>query len=220
LRWQDITALSTIMAKPVVIVGAGRQGRSAADALETVKTKIAGYLDDTKPRGAHVFNYPVLNSLSAIADRPFVLDHAWFVAIGDNYARHDLYRKLDSQGATFVNAIHPTAQIARGVTTGRGLFIAAGTVACTGSAIGDWALVGSHAFFGTDSRVGEATFIGHGVILSAGASVGARSFLGSGTILSNDASVGADCVVGAGSLVMKEVGTERPPMGCRCDLRH
>jgi phosphoglycerate dehydrogenase-like enzyme len=47
LRWQDIPALSTIIAKPVVIVGAGRQGRNAADVLETLKMKIAGYLDDT-----------------------------------------------------------------------------------------------------------------------------------------------------------------------------
>jgi sugar O-acyltransferase (sialic acid O-acetyltransferase NeuD family) len=197
--------VSTNITKPVVIVGAGRQGRNVADVLEAQTKKIAGYLDDTKPKGVLVFDYPVLDGLSAIEDRAFVLDYAWIVAIGDNYVRDNLYRKLDGLGATFVNAIHPSAQISRGANLGRGLFIAACTVAHTGSIIGDWALVGGHAFFGVDARVSEAAFIGNGVILSAGASVGARSFLGSGAILSNDASVGADCVVGAGSLVMKEL---------------
>ena len=197
--------MSTSDTKPVVIVGAGRQGRNVADVLETIRAKIAGFLDDTKPKGTPVFDYPVLDGLSAIDDRSFVLDHAWIVAIGDNYAREKVYRKLDSQGGSFVNAIHPSTQISRGTTLGRGLFIAPGTVTHTGTTIGDWALIGGHAFFGVDARVDEASFVGNGVILSAGASVGARSFLGSGAILSNDAVVGADCVVGAGSLVMKEL---------------
>ena len=190
------------MTSPIVIVGAGRHGGGVADILDSQEVTVAGYLDDTKSKGVIVLGHPVLDGFSAMRDRAFVIDHSWFVAIGDNHIRSELCRALANEGASFVSVIHSSAQISRRATLGRGLYVGACATVPTGSIIGDWALIGAHAYLGLDGRVGDAAFIGHGSILAGGASVGARSFLGSGTILSNDASVGDDCIIGASSLVM------------------
>jgi sugar O-acyltransferase (sialic acid O-acetyltransferase NeuD family) len=146
--------------------------------------------------------YPVLGQFSAMRDQAFVRSHAWFVAIGDNSIRCDLCHALADMGASFANVIHPSAQISRRATLGRGLYIGPCAVASMGSILGDWVIMGAQAYLGVEGCVGNGAFLGHGTILSGGTSIGARSFLGSGTIVSNDASVGDDCVVGASSLVI------------------
>jgi sugar O-acyltransferase (sialic acid O-acetyltransferase NeuD family) len=195
------------MSKPIVIVGGGRHGRVVLDVFDGDEAVIpvAGYLDDTMPVGEKVYGYPVLNGFAAIHDRAFVLDHSWFVALGDNVVRRDLYRILANTGATIVNAIHSSAQISRRATLGRGLYIGPFASMGPGTAIGDWAIVEGHGRLGSNVRVGEAAFLGAGVTLTGESSVGDGSFLGAGTVVSNKVSVGADCVVGANSTVIRHL---------------
>ena len=193
------------MTNPIVVVGAGRHGRGSTDILDSQGLAVAGFLDDTRPKGDMVSGYPVLGGFATLHDPAFVRDHTWFVAIGDNQTRKDLCRALADAGADFANVVHPLASISQRATLGRGLYFGACTIVQSGSSIGDWVLFGAHVYVGVDGEVGEAAFIGHGVILSAGTAVGPGTFLGSGVILSNDASVGAGCVVGASSLVMRQL---------------
>jgi sugar O-acyltransferase (sialic acid O-acetyltransferase NeuD family) len=195
------------MNNPIVIVGAGRQGRNIAETLENAEATapVAGFLDDTKPAGSTILGVRVLAGFSAMHDKTFVHDHGWIVAIGDNLVRSELCRALADAGATFVSAVHPTAQLSRTAALGRGVFVGPLCSVGTGSTIGDWAVLEGHTRIGVDVRVAEGAFFGPGVILTGGSSVGARSFLGAGTTLCNDVSVGADCVVGANSLVTRDL---------------
>jgi acetyltransferase EpsM len=193
--------------KPVVIVGAGRQGRIIAETLEGVEAvgPLAGFLDDTKAIGEKVLGHPVLNGFAAIRDPQFVLDHAWIVAIGDNLTRRDLYRALVGADAAVVSAIHPTACVSRAAILGRGLFIGPLSSVGPGSKIGDWSVLEAHVRVGVDVHLGEAAFLGPGTMITGGSSVGAHSFLGAGTIINNNRSVGADCIVGANSVVTRDL---------------
>lgn len=195
------------MSKSVVIVGGGRHGRVVLDVFDNDEavSPIAGYLDDTMPVGEKIYGHPVLNGFAAMHDRAFVLDHAWFVALGDNVVRRDLCRTLADAGATIVNAIHPSAQISRRATLGRGVYVGPFASIGPGAAIGDWTIIEGHGRLGTNIRVGEAAFLGAGVTLTGESSVGDGSFLGAGTIVSNKISVGADCVVGANSTVIRHL---------------
>src|SRR5262245_8648183 len=193
------------MSKPIVIVGAGRQGRVIADAFDAgCAGVIAGYLDDTKGRGEPVRGYPVLDTFAAMRDRAFVADHAWIVALGDNLIRGDLCRALAEAGATMVNAIHPTSPISPAATLGRGIYVGPLSSIGAKSTIGDWAVIEGHVRVGGDVRIGEAAFVGPGAMLVGGASLGACSFLGAGSVVSNDVAVGAGCVIGANSTVTRD----------------
>ncbi len=190
------------MTKPIVIVGAGRHARAAADIFSLMDpSTVAGYLDDTRSVGEIVTGYPVLDGFKVMRDRAFVLDHTWHVGIGDNIHRRELYRVLADAGASLVSAIHQRAQVSRSATLGRGVYIGCFVNIGADAVICDWALVSGNTFVGVDGYVGEAAFVGAGSRILAGTSLGARSFLGAGTTLSNDASVGDDCVIGANSFV-------------------
>jgi sugar O-acyltransferase (sialic acid O-acetyltransferase NeuD family) len=204
------------MNKPVVIVGAGRHGCLLAETLAKSKTagSVAGFLDDTKPADSTVLGYRVLGKFSLVQDAAFVRDYAWLVAIGDNLDRSNLCRSLANADASFVNAIHPTAEVSQAATLGRGVFI--GQFASVGShtTVGDWACIQPHAMLGAEVRVSEGAFIGAGSMVMAGVSMGARSFLGVAAVVCDEASVGADCVVGAKSLVISDV----PDGGTVCGI--
>ena len=100
------------MTNPIVVVGAGRHGRST-DILDSQGLAVAGFLDDTRPKGDMVSGYPVLGGFATLHDPAFVRDHTWFVAIGDNQTRRDLCRALADAGADFANVVHPLASISR-----------------------------------------------------------------------------------------------------------
>jgi len=195
------------MTKPVVIVGAGRQGRNIAEILEQTETSalLTGFLDDTKPAGSTILGYPVIAGFARMREPAFVRDHSWIVSLGDNLSRSELCHSLADAGADFVNAIHPSVQISRSAIIGRGVFIGAFSIVLTGGVIGDWVAIDVHTVVGSDLRIGEAAFIGPGSTLTGGSSVGARAFLGAGTTVSNNVVIGADCVVGANSLVLRDV---------------
>jgi sugar O-acyltransferase (sialic acid O-acetyltransferase NeuD family) len=193
------------MSKPIVIVGAGRQGRVILDAFDAADANVvAGYLDDTHT-GERVCGLPVLRGVAAIGDPAFVREHAFIVAIGDNVIRSDLSRTLVEAGATLVNAVHPASQMSGAATLGRGIYIGPYSSVGAGSAIGDFAVLAGHCRIGGDVTVGEGAFAGPGAILNGGSVVGARSFLGTGAIVSNGVMVGADCVVGANSTVLHDL---------------
>jgi sugar O-acyltransferase (sialic acid O-acetyltransferase NeuD family) len=204
------------MNKPIVIVGAGRHGRLLAETLAKSRTmnSVAGFLDDTKPSDSTVLGYRVLGGFALMHDAAFVRSYDWIVAIGDNLDRSNLCRSLANAGASFVNVIHPTAEVSHAATLGRGLFI--GHFASVGAhtTVGDWASIQPHVMVGTEVRVGEGAFVGAGSMVTAGVSIGARSFLGVAAVVSEEASVGADCVVGAKSLVLRDV----PDGGTVCGI--
>jgi sugar O-acyltransferase (sialic acid O-acetyltransferase NeuD family) len=195
------------MSKPVVIVGAGRQGRLVAETWEKGEAPdpVAGFLDDTKAVNEDVIGYPVLAGFAAMHNPSFVRDHAWFVAIGDNTIRTNLCRTLADAGADFVNVIHPDADISRTATLGRGVFLSGLNKIGSRTRVGDWVILGAYTCLGLDISIREGMFAGPGVFVAGGGSVGARSFLGAGTIVSNEVSIGADCVVGAKSLVLRDL---------------
>jgi sugar O-acyltransferase (sialic acid O-acetyltransferase NeuD family) len=194
------------MIKPIVVVGAGRQGRNIVEVLEDGKAgPVAGFLDDTKPAGETVLGHPVLNGFAAMRDAGFVRAHSWIVAVGDNLIRKNLCRGLADAGAIFVCAIHQAVHLSRTAVLGRGVYVGPFSSVGANSTIGDWAVLQANVRVGVDIRVGEASFLAPGVIITGGGSVGAGSVLGAGAVLSNDVSVGDDCVVGANSLVLRDL---------------
>jgi len=194
------------MTKAAVIVGAGRQGRNVVDIFGAGPgPPIAGYLDDTRPPGTVVDRHPILAGFGRMADRAFVRDHVWIVALGDNVIRQALCLRLADHGADFVNAIHASAFISDFATVGRGVFINAYTRVGSGARIRDWALIEGLTWVGCDVDFGEAARCGPNCVFAGGASVGECTFVGSGGVISNEVRVGAHCVVAANAAVVRDL---------------
>lgn len=191
----------------IVILGAGGHGRVVLDVLVQAKThKAVGFLDNNKSlHGRRVDGLPILGGLERLQDLRDRGIRGAIVAIGDNGVRRAMADVLDQEGFTLVNAIHPSAQLATTVSTGKGVVIAAGALVCAHCQIGDYGILNTGCIIDHESMIGTCAHICPGVRLAGHVTVEAGAFVGIGATVVQNIRVGFEAVIGAGSVVVNDV---------------
>ncbi|MBV5350573.1 serine acetyltransferase, partial [bacterium] len=108
------------------------------------------------------------------------------VAIGSNQARRKVSSWIEDNGFELISAIHPKAQLARGVLVGSGSVIMAGAVLNPDVIVGNGVIVNTLAGVDHDCNVGDFTHIAPGVTLCGSVQIGEGAFICAGaTIIPN-----------------------------------
>ncbi|MBC7084037.1 MAG: acetyltransferase [Firmicutes bacterium] len=194
--------------KPIVIYGAGGQGRVVLDILRSVPGIVTvGFLDsDENLHGSMVDNLRVLGDMRVV---PGLLTEypgiASVVAIGDNRARMDIARQLSELGMPLVNAIHPRAFISPSAHIGRNVTVASGAIICAHVRIGDHVIVNTGAIIEHENNIGDGVHIAPGAKLAGRVTVDRGAFVGIGAVVIGNLRIGTDAVVGAGAVVLHDV---------------
>ncbi len=191
-----------------VILGCGGHGRVVLDILMNAgEFNVAGFVDSNEAMtGRRVDGIPVLGKpedlprirTEANADRAIV-------AVGDNGARRALADRLEAWGFELINAIHPSANLARNVTLGRNIVIAAGALVCAHCQIGDSVILNTGSIVDHESLIGTASHICPGARLAGRVTVESGAFVGIGATVIQNVRVGCEAVVGAGAVVISDV---------------
>jgi len=194
-----------------VILGCGGHGRVVLDALMNAGDyDIVGFVDSNRKLtgrridGVEVLGHP--NDLPEIK-RKYDIRKA-IVAIGDNGVRRAFADRLDVLGFQLVNAIHPSANLARNVTLGTNILVAAGALVSAHCQIGDSVILNTGCIVDHESLIGTATHICPGARLAGRVTVESGAFVGIGATIIQNVRVGYESVVGAGAVVIDDV----PPM--------
>jgi sugar O-acyltransferase (sialic acid O-acetyltransferase NeuD family) len=191
-----------------VIVGAGGHGRVVLDILlRAGEHDVVGFVDSNPQlRGRRVDGRTVLGGLSVV---PRLRDERGIegavVAIGDNGVRRDFADRVDDAGLTLLNAVHPSANLARNVTLGTNLVIAAGALVCAHCQIGDSVILNTGCIVDHESMVGTACHVCPGARLAGRVTVGAGAFIGIGATVIQNVRIGCEAVIGAGAVVIRDV---------------
>ncbi len=191
-----------------VILGCGGHGRVVLDILRGAAIYEAVGFVDSNPEmiGRRIDGIEVLgtpNDLPALRDRLGV-GHA-IVAIGDNGVRRALSDEIESIGFELINAIHPSANVARNVTLGRNIVISAGALVCAHCQIGDSVILNTGCIVDHETLVGTATHICPGSRLAGRVAVESGAFIGIGATIIQSLRIGYEAVVGAGAVVIDDV---------------
>ncbi len=171
------------------------------------KYRIAGLIAAT-PGTQTAFGYPILGMDEML---PALVDHydlvGGLIAIGDNWRRHWVAEKIGAllPGFAFVNAVHPSAQIARGVTMGGGSVVMAGAVINSDSRIGDFCIVNTKASLDHDSVMQDFSSLAPNATIGGSVHIGAFSAVSLGANVIHGRSIGQHTVIGAGALVLQDV---------------
>jgi sugar O-acyltransferase (sialic acid O-acetyltransferase NeuD family) len=196
----------------VLIIGSSGHARVIVDVMERAGThKIVGLLDDSKTRGVIELGYPVLGT---IADLPEIIRQhnptGFIVSIGDNWKRAIVAQKIQQLAPTLkaVNAVHPSAQIARTAVLGDGVAIMAGAVVNSNASIGRFCIINTRASVDHDSTLEEFASIGPGATVSGNVHIGAYSAICLQASVAEKVSIGSHTVVGAGSVVLRDLPDE------------
>lgn len=211
-----------MMSKPVIgIFGASGHAKVIIDIVEREGhyQLFALFDDNVALHGHDFFGYPVLGGRDVLltAYRQGEIS-ATIVAIGNNAIRANVANWLVQQGMARVSAVHPSAQLGRGVTIGVGSVLMAGVIVNADTVIGDEVIINTGATIDHDNVIANAVHIAPGCHLCGHVTVGESSFIGAGSVLIPSVTVGSHVVVGAGTTVLTDVADNLRVAGSPCRL--
>lgn len=193
----------------IAIIGGGNQAHIAIDNLElTGGTRIVGIVDSFHEIGTMRFGYPVIGrqeELPALVER-HALDGC-LIAIGDNWGRYAVYQQVIGlvPDLGFVNAIHPSAIVAREVQLGVGIVAQAGCIINPGCVIGNFTYIATGAQLEHDCDLGDFASFSAGSITGGKVKIGRFAAVTLGVTVVDRVEIGENTVVGSGSLVLESL---------------
>jgi sugar O-acyltransferase (sialic acid O-acetyltransferase NeuD family) len=190
----------------IFVFGASGHAKVVIDMIEHQGLYMITFLVDDDPdmKGVEVYGYSVIGGKEALL--------AWrgelscgIVAIGSNSARMKVAKWLAEHGFGLVTVVHPSAQLARGVTVGLGSVIMAGAVINSDARIADNVIINTKASIDHDCHVKDGVHIAPGALLCGNVTVGEGSFVCAGATVTPNLKIGEHSVIGAGSTVIRDV---------------
>jgi sugar O-acyltransferase (sialic acid O-acetyltransferase NeuD family) len=189
-----------------VIIGASGHAKVVIDIIEQQGSfKIVGLIDSFKEPGARLMGYDVIGREDSI---PQLIATekitGGIVAIGHNWVRHQMAKNIRERapGFVFVNAIHPSARIAREVALGHGIAIMAGVSVNPGTRIGDFCFLNTNSSVDHDNTLGEFSCLQPNAATAGNVKIGAFSAISMGASVVPGVTIGSHSVIGAGSTVL------------------
>ncbi len=193
--------------KNVIIVGASGHGKVIIDIFEKQNDyQIAGILDDNVEKGSHFFGYTVLGTTMDLPDLVLKYqDCEVFIGIGDNWIRHKVKDKIQNlcPDISFANAIHPSAQLAKGVTLGVGNAIMPGAIINSDCKINNFTIINTKASLDHDSCMKDFSSLAPNATTGGNVTIGEFSVISIGATIKHGISIGDHSVIGAVALLLQ-----------------
>jgi sugar O-acyltransferase (sialic acid O-acetyltransferase NeuD family) len=195
--------------KNIVVLGGGGHGKVVVDIItKEQKYKLIGILDSDLPIGEGMLDHKIIGRESELPVLSAQWDlHGMIIALGDNWSRSLTVERIRRvvPRLMFVNAIHPSAQIAQEVAMGVGNVIMAGCVINSGTRLGDFCICNTNCSIDHDCTVADFVSFGPNSCAGGKVQVGAYSAIGLGTNIIQKIKIGEHTVVGAGSTVVRDL---------------
>lgn len=199
----------------VMVFGASGHAKVVIDVIEKQGLYQIAFLidDDSKKWGQEFYGYPVRGGKEALLADDTLLPRGVIVAIGDNVARMKTAKWLSQNGFELIRALHPSAQIARGVRIAKGGVVMAGCVINSDASIGENAIINTGATVDHDCIIGDGSHVAPGCHVCGGVRIGESSLVGAASVIIPGVVVGSRVIVGAGSTVIRNVGDNEKVAG-------
>ncbi|GAB4538630.1 MAG: acetyltransferase [Anaerolineales bacterium] len=195
--------------KPIVLIGASEHAKVVIDIVEKEnKFHILGLIDDHKPAGETLCGYPILGGTNALEDlMQRGKTTGGLVAIGDNWTRRQVVQRILARAPNFffAQALHPSAQIARGASVGAGTVVMAGAVINSDSRVGQHCILNTHSSLDHDCVMGDFSSLAPGAVTGGKVNIGAYSAISLGAKIIHGVSIGEQSVLGAGALALQDI---------------
>lgn len=196
--------------KRVIGLGAGGHAKVVVDILSFCDDlEIIGLTNaDPATVGELVLGVPILGGDDIL---PRLLSEgvtAAFIGVGstgDCRLRRKLFVHASELGFAMINAIHPTATIARSVRLGRGVVVMAHAVANPNVEIGDNVILNTGAQIDHDCHIAAHVHVSPGACLSGEVHIAECAHIGVGATIIQGIHIGEGALVGAGSVVLRDV---------------
>ena len=191
----------------IAIIGAGGHGRVVLDILRNNhQFDVVGFVDsNSQLHGSYIDDIPVIGDMAELEYFSNRGIGGAIIAIGDNEIRCKFARIVSSYGISLINAIHPSASIARTANIGKNVVIAQGANICAHVRIEDSVICNTGSIIDHESIIEEGAHICPGTKLAGHVIIHEQAFVGIGSTVIQNITIGQSAIVGAGAVVLNDV---------------
>jgi len=182
----------------LAIFGAGGHSKVILDIAISVGYKDIDFFDD---------NLKIMNVKGNLNDLIISSDQYknFFVAIGDNYKRKEIYSKLNKTKIEGISLIHPSSNISNNVFVENGVCIMAGVSINSNTKICKGTIINTNSSVDHDCMISEYSHICPGVNIAGSVNIGELVFVGIGSNVINNINISKDTMIRAGTTVTKSL---------------
>jgi sugar O-acyltransferase (sialic acid O-acetyltransferase NeuD family) len=173
--------------------------------LKSIGLKATGYCDNEE-KGYNPLSLKYFSQETSEIGIKALTEEDFFIAIGNNKIRKNVYNNLAIRGLLPVNAIHATAVIDDSVNMApHGVMVAPNVTINALAKIGIGAICNTFCVIEHECMIGDFAHIGPGAVLCGNVVVGENSFIGAKAVIRENIKIGKNVTVGAGAVVVKDI---------------
>jgi sugar O-acyltransferase (sialic acid O-acetyltransferase NeuD family) len=173
--------------------------------LHALGLKATGYCDNEEKK-FNPFALKYFKQETSETGLKALTQEDFFISIGNNGIRKNIYNNLAIRNLLPVNVIHPSALIdyTADLAT-HGIMIAPNVTINALAKIGIGAICNTYSVIEHECFIGDFAHIAPGAVLCGNVHVGENSFVGAKSVVREGIRIGKNALVGAGSVVVKDV---------------
>jgi len=173
--------------------------------LHALGLKATGYCDNEEKK-FNPFSLKYFNRETSETGLKAITQEDFFISIGNNGIRKNIYNNLAIRNLLPVNVIHPTALIDYSVDlASHGVMIAPNVTINALAKIGIGAICNTYSVIEHECSIGDFAHIAPGAVLCGNVHVGENAFVGAKSVVREGIRIGKNALIGAGSVVVKDV---------------
>lgn len=198
----------------MILIGYGGHAFVAYGILNADGKLVTGYFDNEK-KEFNPFNLQYLGSEKSETALNILNTNDFFISVGDNDIRKNIYDYLACKQRLPVNAVHPSAIISKdSPLISKGVMISAGVIINPLTKIADGVICNTGCIIEHECVIGPFSHIGPGAVLCGNTKIGQKTFIGARAVIRQGITIGDNAMIGAGSVVVKNVPDNVTVMGC------
>jgi sugar O-acyltransferase (sialic acid O-acetyltransferase NeuD family) len=181
------------------LIGYSGHSYPIIEALNSNGSQFIGYFEKVENE-ANPYNLVFLGDENEylFSDSDFI-----FIAVGDNFIRQDISKKLKSKVKLF--SILDSHAIVRSPLNEIGIIVNAGAIVQPKCKIGEGVIINSRATVEHECKIGNYVHIAPGAVLAGNVVVGDCTLIGANATILPGVKIGENCIIGAGSVVVNDV---------------
>jgi sugar O-acyltransferase (sialic acid O-acetyltransferase NeuD family) len=203
----------------IILIGYSGHAYVAHSIFTSAGKEVYAYCDSAIKEN-NPFNLEYLGKESSEKSILAVSENSFFIAIGDNKARRNVYENLAAKNNFPINAIHVSAIIcSTAMVSKNGVMISAGAIINPLTKIGNGVICNTGCIIEHDCIIGDFAHIAPGAVLCGNVSIGENSFIGARSVVKQGITIGKNVVLGAGSVVVKDIPDNATAYGNPAQLK-
>jgi sugar O-acyltransferase (sialic acid O-acetyltransferase NeuD family) len=198
----------------MIIIGYSGHSFVVHSIFKSMGKEVFAYCD-TKEKDYNPYNLKYIGEETSEKALSILSQNNFFISIGDNSIRRNVYEKLALKNLFPSQAIHRSSIVCPSANIEpNAVMISAGAIINPLAKIEKGVICNTGCIIEHECVIAKFAHIGPGAILCGNVSVGENSFIGAGAIIRQGVSIGRNVMVGAGAVVVKNVLDATTVMGC------